>query len=94
MYRYKKKGDPPDPNNYRGITLVSCFTKLFTVILNERLQQWAQENDVLTDAQVSFKPNYSTVYAIFILNSLIEKTIQRQEKQYIAVSSIFKKRTI
>jgi len=29
-----KKGDSFDPNNYRGITLVSCFAKLFTVVIN------------------------------------------------------------
>ena len=34
---YKKKGNPNDPNNYRGITLLSCLGKLFTAVLNERL---------------------------------------------------------
>ena len=30
-----KKGDNSDPENYRGITLVSCLGKLFTNILNK-----------------------------------------------------------
>ena len=34
-----KKGDVNDPNNNRGITLVSCFAKLFTTVLNNRLKQ-------------------------------------------------------
>ena len=46
-----KKGDASDTNNYRGITLISCFAKLFTNIINDRLQKWAIDNDVLTDAQ-------------------------------------------
>ena len=29
-----KKGDSFDPNNYRGVTLTSCFAKLFTVCIN------------------------------------------------------------
>ena len=29
-----KKGDVSDPHNYRGISLISCFCKLFTSILN------------------------------------------------------------
>ena len=72
-----KKGESSDPNNYRGITLISCFAKLFTVILNERLKKWSAQklNDILTDAQFGFKPNYSTVDAIFMLNSIIEKLV-------------------
>jgi hypothetical protein len=36
---YKNKGDKFDPKNYRPITIVSCLGKLFTAILNERLNQ-------------------------------------------------------
>jgi hypothetical protein len=46
-----KKGDYSDPNNHRGISLISCFAKLFTTILNKRLLKWGAVNDVLTDAQ-------------------------------------------
>ena len=34
---YENKGDIDDPNNYRGISLLSCFGKLFTSCLNRRL---------------------------------------------------------
>ena len=34
---YKNKGNPADADNYRGITLLSCFGKLFTAALNHRL---------------------------------------------------------
>ena len=32
-----KKGDKSDVTNYRGITLVSCISKLFTAVLNKRI---------------------------------------------------------
>ena len=35
---YKKKGSVSDPDNYRGITLLlSCMSKLFTALVNNRL---------------------------------------------------------
>ena len=34
---YKNKGDINDPKNYRPITILSCLGKLFTSILNNRL---------------------------------------------------------
>ena len=71
-----KKGSLSDTNNYRGITLVSCFGKIFSSILNERLQNWAKQNSANTDAQFGFKSKYSTVDAIFILNSLIERHLK------------------
>ena len=34
------KGSQTDVDIYRGITILSCMGKLFTVILNERLKLW------------------------------------------------------
>ncbi len=34
---FKQKGSNTDCNNYRGITLLSCLSKLFTSTLNECL---------------------------------------------------------
>ena len=79
-----KKGDPNEPSNYRGITLVSCLGKLFTIIVNERLKKWALQNDIITDAQFGFKADYSTVDAIFILDSFINKMIKNKKKLYCA----------
>ena len=79
-----KKGSLSDTNNYRGITLVSCFGKIFSSILNERLQNWATENAANTDAQFGFKSKHSTVDAIFILNSLIERHLNNKKRLYCA----------
>jgi hypothetical protein len=35
---YKNKGDTANPDNYRGITILSCYGKLFTAVLNNRLK--------------------------------------------------------
>ena len=34
----KSKGDTANPDNYRGITILSCFGKLFTAVLKKYLE--------------------------------------------------------
>jgi hypothetical protein len=77
-----KKGDCNDTNNYRGVTLISCMGKLFTSVLNRRLLKWDKENSVISDAQFGFKPGHSTVDAIFVLQSLINRTLKKRKRLY------------
>lgn len=69
---YKNKGDPKLPENYRPISLLSCFGKLFTSILNNRLTTWAEQADIISQNQSGFRKNHSTVDNLFILKSLID----------------------
>jgi len=50
-----KKGDINNPDNYRGISLLSVISKVYTRIINSRLTVWAESNFVLTDAQAGFR---------------------------------------
>ena len=77
-----KKGDVNDANNYRGISLVSCFGKLFTSILNNRIIDWENEFSILTYAQFGFRAGFSTVDAMFVLQSLIMKTLGNKKRLY------------
>ena len=79
-----KKGAKDDVNNYRGITLVSCFGKLFSTILNERLKVWSIENDISSDAQFGFKQDHSTIDTIFILQNLVNDHLSRGKQLYCA----------
>ena len=38
-----KKGDKNNANNYRGITIISCLGKLFTKIMNNRINKFVEE---------------------------------------------------
>ena len=79
-----KKGDANDTNNYRGITLISCFAKLFTSIINNRLKSWQSEYETNTDAQFGFKTNHCTNDAIFILKYLIDRQLSSKNQLYCA----------
>lgn len=79
-----KKNDPNDVNNYRGITLVSCFSKIFTGVLNNRLSNWAENNDVVSDSQFGFRKGCSTTDAIFVLNAIIQKILKEKGRLFCA----------
>ena len=87
---YKNKGDKSNPDNYRGITLLSCLGKLFTAILNTRLTFYADCIMLLTEAQTGFRKGYSTSDNIFVLSSLIE-FLQSKGKKCIVLLSILRK---
>ena len=64
--------------------MISCFAKLFTSVLNNRLKKWADDNDVSSDAQFGFKSDHSTIDAIFLLKYLIDRQLQARKKLYCA----------
>ena len=77
-----KSGDHNDANNYRGITLLSCLSKLFTGIMNNRLNKWADKGNVLSEAQFGFRKDRGTVDCIFILHGIVKILLARGKKVY------------
>ena len=72
------KGSLDETNNYRGITLINTLSKMYSHILNNRLLNWASENNKISDCQ----KNKSTVDCIFIFHSIISKILDNKEKLY------------
>ena len=81
---YKNKGNVSDPDNYRGITILSCFGKLFTSLLNSRLNKFLEENNVLCEEQAGFRKHYSIVDHIFSLKMLVDLYLAKNKKLYCA----------
>ena len=69
---YKNKGDPKMPENYRPITILRCLGKLFTAIINKRLNKYADESELIDPCQAGFRKQHSTSDNIFIIKSLID----------------------
>ena len=70
-----KKGDPNLAENYRGISLLDIFRKIYTSVLNRRLTFFANIFDKISECQAGFRIGYSTVYNAFILQSIITKCL-------------------
>ena len=81
---YKKKGDPLQPENYRPITILSCFGKLFTAGLDLRLNKFQNDHDILEENQAGFKfrAGYSTCDHVFSLHALIEILKSKTQKLF------------
>ena len=68
-----KKGPTDDPDNYRGIALISCLAKFFYAILNNRLLAYCLEKKILSVEQLGFLGGNRTSDAHIILYNLINK---------------------
>ena len=75
-----KKGDRNCPSNYRGITLLSCFSKLFTTVMNKRLELFCDENNSRFDAQFGFRKDRSTIDAMFTLLNLVQNFLNKNKR--------------
>ena len=81
---YKKKGSSEDPNNYRGITILSCFSKLFTSVLNERLKAYLENKNLLGNEQTGFRNGYSTLDNLFTLYGMIDILLFKKKRLHCA----------
>ena len=82
---YKNKGSPNDPENYRGITLLSCIGKLFTAVINTRLSNYLEGVGAIGDEQAGFREGFSTLDHIFVLHSLIDLYLKSKKRVYCAL---------
>ena len=69
---FKNKGNPKNPENYRPITLLSNFGKLFTAI----------NTNLVGGEQAGFIKHFSTTDNLFILKSLIDIAQSSKKKLF------------
>ena len=60
----KKDKDPRDPLNNRCITIICCIVKIYSKILNTRLQKFLENNKILVDEQNGFREAFKKKWEI------------------------------
>lgn len=70
-----KKGIRTNPDNYRPISLLTTFSKIFEKVMVTRLLSYIDKHALLTDCQFGFRPGYSTELAVHRLCQTIYNTM-------------------
>ena len=70
-----KGGDINDINNYRPISVLTQFNRLFERILASRLMDFFEKNEIITSKQFGFMKKHSTEHAILDLKEYITQNL-------------------
>ena len=79
-----KSDEKNDPNNFRGIAIASCFGKLFTKLMKNRLQLFLDKNNLISKVQGSGKQSTRTSDHLMVVKFLIDKVVKGQKKKLFA----------
>ena len=79
-----KKGDPTNPSNYRGITLLSTLGKVFTKLIYNRLEQFTEIFGILKVKPSRVKKNNSTIDQLFVIHTLVDIFLKQNRRVYVA----------
>ena len=66
-----KSGNPDEPHNYWGITLINILGKIYSQVLLNNLMKWSENYDKISKNQFGFQRGKSTVDCVFAFHSII-----------------------
>ena len=72
-----------DTNNYRGITLLSTYNKLFEVLLWGRMSKWWSETEVVSRLQGACRRGYSCLHTALLLQESIASLLEDNAKVFV-----------
>ena len=71
-------GSTHNPNNYRPISLLSCFAKIFEKLLYKRLDIFIRMHLVIAPTQYGFRPGLFTMHAVTDVLTLVYDNIHEK----------------
>jgi len=80
-----KKGKKDDINNYRPISVLTSFSKIFEKVLQSRLLKHLTDHNILVNEQHGFRPNLKTDNATYLLTNEILNALNNK----LSIGGIF-----
>ena len=74
-----KGGDINDVNNYRPISILTQFNRIFERILSSRLLCFFEKHNIITTKQFGFLKKHSTEHAILDLKEYLLENLNKKE---------------
>ena len=79
-----------DPNNYRGITLLTSLNKVFEIIVWHRMKDWWETERVISNLQGACKPGMSCIHSALVLQEAISVGLGTGRKVLVAYYDVAK----
>ena len=84
-----KQGEIDNPDNYRGITINSCLSKLFNLLLTKHLTTFTNDNQILKYNQIGFRKSFRTSDHFITIKTIINKYLKENKKFFEILKKIF-----
>ena len=79
-----------DTNNYRGITLLSLFSKVFEMVIWDRIEPWWKENEVISRFQGACRKGQSCVHTSLLLQETVSAALEKHSKVFVSYFDVSK----
>ena len=79
-----KKGNPEDVGNYRPVSTLPIFGKIFEKVIYSRIYNFALSQNIIDDNQFGFRKCHSTSHAVNHSISIIERSL-KQHKHVLGI---------
>lgn len=74
-----KANDPAQFSNYRPISVLSIFSKLFEKIMYKRLEKHLIDNEIFSPYQFGFRKHHSTAMAVTLFSEKVYDILENQK---------------
>ena len=74
-----KGGSKTEISNYRPISLLSCFSKIYEKIMHARLTKFLKENSIIYGSQYGFRSGHCSEHALLEAQNKIVKALERKQ---------------
>ena len=76
-----KTGSITDRNNYRGICLSSALLKIVCFLMNQRIQEFCANKNLIDKNQINFRNNHRTGDHLLTLKTIVKRYVTIGKKK-------------